>query len=224
MDTCLILAGMEIQIAEVCLEQMVKHLHSFGILEEENETYRANIEKKAQRWKMMTKEVSDGALHVEPTQPYERLRFVGSVELEEVRHGLQIFLYPVSQTEAKISIAFSKTVYEHLYNNKPDFEKDINVYVKRELISLAISNASHIKAKSFVILPTFEFTDLTPSLKVHDIQQWLTDPTDDLIDKYSFLFVGIKNELVDEKSAKKIWPSTQIYQSSADFMIYDAMT
>lgn len=229
MDTCLILAEINPETVEVGFKKAEEYLRRFSFTENRYSSedqiveYKRTIERSVKNWSEFLKSGFSADLAALAVRPYQWLRLAGDIKIEDDRHFIELFLYPISGTKAGVSIAFSSSVYDAIYGSRSSMENIINLNVKQDFVSFLLLIAMSFSANAFALKPLTDAEDVVIPLCVADIQEWLITPTAGSIRRWGFLLVGIQTGILERQQVEKKWSAERVMQSSTGFLIYDGI-
>jgi hypothetical protein len=219
MDTCLVVTPLKIEQADAFVEEAkVRLMRGFAFYEYMNESLE-NTTRAAQERLHVYSEVEIS----ERGSPYEWLRSSGAVTIGEDQHDLNIFVYPISKTEASASFCFSNSLFDALFGTDTAFGEVVEEDVKRALIGLFSEMADVSGAKAFAYGWMRSDEDMIPLTYTDDFKRWLEEPDRELIAKNPYFLVGIRSELVDRHRAEHSWPANRFKLATSGFLLLDGI-
>jgi hypothetical protein len=223
MDTCATITEVDRLSSEGGLKKARNDLRRFAFVEMKKDGYKKTVAASAQKWTDLLKVKLPKDLSELIKDPYEWLRLAGGIELGDEQHGIELFLYPLSDTKAAVSIGFDSTVYDALYILDAAGESIININVKQDLLALLLLLTTSFSAGALSFMALASADGLVRQLSVADILDWLVKPTHDAIRRLPFLVAGTRAELVKREQVEKKWPAERLVESTTGFLLFDGL-
>ena len=229
MDMCLVLAELDPAAVEAGFERAQEYLGRYSFTENRDSSekqimeYQRSTARSEKNWHRFLESGLNEELAALLERPYQWRRLEGEIEIEDNRHVIQLFQYPVSKTKAGVSIFFDASMYDAIYMSRSLEQNLINQNVKEDFISFLILMAMSFSADAFALKSFRGIEDLVLSLSLKDVQYWLTEPSEGSIRRWVFLLVGIRDGIIDRQVVEQMWVAEQVKQSSAGYLIYDGI-
>ena len=226
METCLILTELIPETVEAGFKKAREYLRNYNFTEnrysseDEIVEYKQIIARSEQNFSEFLKS-GQADLAALADRPYEWLRLEGEIEIEDHHYFIMLFIYPMSDTKAGVSITFSSNLYDAIYSSKPSFEHVIDFNVKQDFVNFLLLIAMSFSASAFALKILTDVEDTVMLLRVSDIQEWLMVPSSALKRGRVFILVGIRAELVDRQKVEKKWTADRVMKSASGFLFYD---
>lgn len=155
---------------------------------------------------------------------YHWLRVDVDLRIGDTSHDVEIYFFPISPKDKKISLMISlgSRPYEMLYDPKsPDEDDDVNENIKRSLVQLCCSLAARLDATGFML--GFDDGQLHPLL-VEDLIERLQRPELTLHGRKPGLLTGLKTTVISLSELEKVWGTgEELYENIAGYVILDSL-
>lgn len=226
MDTCLLLTQLSTVDAEYGLKKARECLERFSFTEHRYSSeaaiinYKKMIFRAEQHWKNFLENGLQADLATVIDRPHLWVRLEGEITIEDEYYSVELFLYPISNTKAGVSVVMESSIFDAIqrFNNSTEVSTDTNI--KEDFINFLIGMAASFSARGFVLRMLTDARDMFLPLTEEDIQEWLTSPTRETMSKWLILLAGIRIGAINRN--KVIWK--QVAESPYGYLFHDGLT
>ena len=211
-DTQIRLAAVPVERAEAGVSRAIEYLQEHLRLklydaESDREAYAA-----ARRKLETLKHPSERELK----NHYAWMRFEGTVNLRESRHGVTGVVFPSGEDEANFLLRLDVSVYQTLYGSKPVNQATLDESLARDVIGLCQTLAGLFAADGFLYSTE---PDLLTPVRTGDLTALMNGQDEHLIEESTIMLAGLRESIVPIGAAERAWKRENLAVSTSGFVV-----